>query len=148
MIRQLHPGLLLYSLLFSALFSCTPEQIAVRDAWILEPPPRSPAAGYLTIINHGTDPIELVRVETNVAERTEIHVMDHKDGRMTMRRATGVTVPGHDEVVLKSGGTHLMLINLRRQLQAGEQVAFVLQFADSTEKRVEAQVRKGGYATD
>ena len=30
MLRQLHPGLLLYSLLFSALFSCTPEQIAVR----------------------------------------------------------------------------------------------------------------------
>ena len=40
---------------FVALFSasCAEQEIgdpiAVRDAWIREPPPRSPAAGYLVI---------------------------------------------------------------------------------------------------
>ena len=37
-----------------------PCGITVRDAWIREPPPRSPAAGYLVIENNCTAPVALV----------------------------------------------------------------------------------------
>ena len=61
----------------------TGEPIAVRDAWIREPPPRSPAAGYLVIENRGENSVELIAAETQAAGRTEIHIMEHKDNRMT-----------------------------------------------------------------
>jgi copper(I)-binding protein len=73
--------------------------------------------------------------------------MEYGDGKMTMHRADSVTVPADGEVALKSGGTHLMLMKLRRELQAGDDVTLVLRFADGTVKRVVAPVRKGGYAT-
>ena len=85
----------------------TGDPIVVRDAWIREPPPRSPAAGYLVVENRGGESVELVAVATEAAEQTEIHVMEYKNDRMTMRRVEGLQVPAGGEVALKPGGAHL-----------------------------------------
>ena len=123
------------------------DPIAVRDAWIREPPPRSPAAGYLVIENRGGDSVELIAAETQAAERTEIHIMEHSNGRMTMRKADSVSVPAGEEIELESGGTHLMLMQLRQPLKAGDEVELQLSFADGTQLKIMAPVRKGGYAS-
>ena len=73
--------------------------------------------------------------------------MEYRDGKMTMRITDAVTVPADGQVALLSGGTHLMLMGLRRELKAGDEVALVLRFADDTVKRVVAPVRKGGHAS-
>ena len=122
----------------------TGDPIVVRDAWIREPPPRSPAAGYLVIENRGGDLIELVAVTTQAAEQTEIHVMEYKDDRMTMRRVARLQVPAGEEVALKPGGTHLMLMELRRPLRDGDEVELVLRFGDGTERRTQVPVQKKG----
>ena len=127
----------------------TGDPIVVRDAWIREPPPRSPAAGYLVIENRGGEPVELVAVATEAAEQTEIHVMEYKDDRMTMRRVEGLQVPAGGEVALKPGGTHLMLMELRQPLRDGDEVELVLRFGDGTERRIQVPVRKKGlYESD
>ncbi len=127
----------------------TGDPIVVRDAWIREPPPRSPAAGYLVIENRGGDPIALVAVATEAAERAEIHVMEYKDDRMTMRRVEELQVPAGAEVALKPGGTHLMLMELRQPLRDGDEVELVLRFGNGTERRVQMLVQKKGlYESD
>ena len=126
----------------------TGDPIVVRDAWIREPPPRSPAAGYLVIENRGGEPVELVAVATEAAEQTEIHVMEYKNDRMTMRRVEGLQVPAGGEVALKSGGTHLMLMELRQPLRDGDEVELVLRFGDGTERRTQVPVRKKGLYED
>ena len=127
----------------------TGDPIVVRDAWIREPPPRSPAAGYLVIENRGGEPVELVAVATEAAEQTEIHIMEYKDDRMTMRQVAGLQVPAGEEVALKPGGAHLMLMELRRPLQDGDEVELVLRFGDGTERRTQMPVRKKGiYESD
>ena len=127
----------------------TGDPIVVRDAWIREPPPRSPAAGYLVIENRGGDPVELVAVATEAAEQAEIHVMEYKDDRMTMRRVAALQVPAGEEVALKPGGAHLMLMELRRPLRDGDEVELVLRFGDGTERRTQVLVRKKGlYESD
>ena len=127
----------------------TGDPIVVRDAWIREPPPRSPAAGYLVIENRGGDPVELVAVATEAAEQTEIHVMEHKDDRMTMRRVAKLQIPAGGEVALKPGGTHLMLMELRRPLRDGDEVELVLRFGDGTERHIQMPVQKKGlYESD
>ena len=127
----------------------TGDPIVVRDAWIREPPPRSPAAGYLVIENRGGEPVELVAVATEAAEQTEIHVMEYKNDRMTMRRVEGLQVPAGGEVALKPGGAHLMLMELRQPLRDGDEVELVLRFGDGTERRTQVPVRKKGlYESD
>ena len=126
----------------------TGEPIAVRDAWIREPPPRSPAAGYLVIENRGENSVELIAAETQAAGRTEIHIMEHKDNRMTMRKAAALAVPVGGQVEMKSGGTHLMLMQLRQPLKVGDEVELVLHFSDQSQLRIKAPVRKGNYAVD
>ena len=93
-------------------------------------------AGYLVIQNRGGEPVALVAVETEAAEQTEIHVMEYKDDRMTMRRVSELQVPAGEEVALKPGGTHLMLMELRQPLRDGDEVELVLRFGDGTERRV------------
>ena len=122
----------------------TGDPIVVRDAWIREPPPRSPAAGYLVVENRGGEPVELVAVATEAAEQTEIHVMEYKNDRMTMRRVEGLQVPAGGEVALKPGGAHLMLMELRQPLRDGDEVELVLRFDDGTERRTQVPVRKKG----
>ncbi len=127
----------------------TGDPIVVRDAWIREPPPRSPAAGYLVIENRGGGPVELVAVATEAAEQTEIHIMEYKDDRMTMRQVAKLEVPAGEEVALRPGGAHLMLMELRRPLRDGGEVALVLRFGDGTERRIQVPVRKKGlYEND
>ena len=61
--------------------------------------------------------------------------MEHKDDRMTMRRVAKLQVPAGEEVALKPGGTHLMLMELRQPLRDGDEVELVLRFGDGTERR-------------
>ena len=127
----------------------TGDPIVVRDAWIREPPPRSPAAGYLVIENRGGESVALVAVATEVAEQTEIHVMEYKNDRMTMRRVAKLEVPAGGEVALKPGGAHLMLMELRRPLRDGDEVELALRFGDGTERRTQVPVQKEGlYESD
>ena len=127
----------------------TGNPIIVRDAWIREPPPRSPAAGYLVIENRGGDPVELVAVATEAAAQTEIHVMEYKDDRMTMRRVAKLQIPAGEEVELKPGSTHLMLMELRQPLRDGDEVELLLRFGDGTERRIQMPVQKKGlYESD
>lgn len=127
----------------------TGDPIVVRDAWIREPPPRSPAAGYLVLENRGGESVALVAVATEAAAQTEIHVMEHKDDRMTMRPVAKLAVPAGAEVALKPGGTHLMLMELRRPLRDGDEVELVLRFGDGTERRIQVPVcKKGLYEGD
>lgn len=122
----------------------TGDPIVVRDAWIREPPPRSPAAGYLVIENRGGKPVALVALATEVAEQAEIHIMEHKDDRMTMRQVAELQVPAGEEVALQPGGAHLMLMELRRPLRDGDEVELLLRFGNGTERLIQVPVRKKG----
>jgi copper(I)-binding protein len=135
-------------LLVSSLHLACSESVSFHEAWIREPPPRSPAAAYVIIKNSTSTAIELTGVQTDVAERTEIHVMEHVSGIMKMRRTDSVTVAAGGELSLQSGATHLMLMGLRQPLRSGDVVELALQFADGTESIVQASVRKGGYGSN
>jgi len=60
---------------------------------------------------------------------------------MQMRPIARLAVPAGGRVELKPGGYHIMLINLKRGLAAGEQIHIHLKFEHSGEVAVEADVR-------
>ena len=85
--------------------------------------------GYLSIENTGTTPDRLVSVSVPFAAHAEMHEMAMKDGIMTMRPAEdGMPVPANGTAALAPGGYHLMMLELKRPLKAGESFAGTLTF--------------------
>lgn len=96
-------------------------QVQVRDAWTRAVPAVAPVAGgFLTVVNTGNSEDRLLRVESDIAQRVEIHQMRNDGGVMRMRALPeGVAVPARGRLELKPGGYHLMLIKPRRALVEG-----------------------------
>lgn len=104
--------------------------IEVVHPWARATPPAAKVGGgYAEIRNDGSEPDRLVSVTAEVAGRVEIHEMGVKDGIMTMRPVEGgVPVPANGTAALAPGGYHLMMLELKRPLKAGESFAGTMTF--------------------
>ncbi len=89
------------------------------------------AAAYVTIANTGSVPDTLVGASSPVCRTTEVHEMIDVDGVKTMRSADHLPIPPSGSVSLKPGGTHIMLMNLKKSLRKKDSVDVVLHFARS-----------------
>ena len=131
------------ALLWIACESRDESSVVVRDAWVREPPRGHPiAAAYMTIVNNSDAATALVSAESSVVERIEIHSMTHEDGKMRMRQVEQVPLPAGGQVVLESGGLHLMLMGLSNSPRTGDSIDLTLRFADGSVRAVSASVRK------
>lgn len=122
------------------------EGIAIHEPWLRQPPPSAHVSGgYLRIDNPGTEADRLVAVETEAAERVEIHRMEEVDGVMRMRQVEGgLEIPAGGQVALQPGGYHLMLMGARQGLEAGQQVDAVLVFERAGRVQARFEVRPPG----
>lgn len=104
--------------------------IEVVHPWARATPPAAKVGGgYAEIRNDGSEPDRLVSVTAEVAGRVEVHEMGMKDGVMTMRPVEGgVPVPANGTAALAPGGFHLMMLDLKRPLKAGESFAGTMTF--------------------
>ena len=85
-------------------------------------------------------PARLLEVRTPVAGRAEIHEMAMEGQVMRMRQVKSIDLPAGKPVVLASGGYHVMLLDLKRQLKEGENVELTLVVQDAAAKRQEVKV--------
>jgi len=116
--------------------------IIVKDAWVREVPPVSTmSAAFLRLLNTGDEDDYLVGVRSNVSEVAEIHTTIMEDGMMKMRMLKEVKVPAGGSVEFKPMGKHIMLIDLKKPLKAGEKVKLTLIFKKSGEIVVNAPVK-------
>ncbi len=99
-------------------------EVVVGDAWIREAPPNAPVrAGYLEMVNVGTETVRVVSVASERFGAIEIHEMvDRGDGTMRMRPVAAIEVAGGGRVRLAPGGLHLMLFRPQQALAAGDRV--------------------------
>ena len=116
--------------------------LQVEDGYVRGLPPGTPnTAAYMRLRNSGTAPVELVGASAEVAGSVMLHTtMDH-GGVLHMQHLSGLTIPAGGEVVLQSGGIHLMLMDLEAMPQAGTVVAITLEFADGTTQDITLPVR-------
>lgn len=114
--------------------------IRVQQPWARALPPVSRnGAAYLSIHNTGGEPDRLLSAASPAAARVEIHTHEHVGGMMKMRQIDGVDLPAGQRVDFAPGGLHLMLIELRQPLTAGQDFALELEFRHAG--RVPVQVR-------
>ena len=116
------------------------DVVAIMNAWVREARPGAKTnAGYLTLVNVGTEDAVLIGVECAAFERVEIHEMARVDGLMRMRRLKELRIPAGGLVQLKPGGMHLMLIRAVERVVLGQKVDMTLKFK-SNKERAQLQV--------
>jgi periplasmic copper chaperone A len=91
------------------------------------------SAAYMTIANKGDRGDMLKSARTPRAKAVELHQTTMTaDGVMQMRKVEGaVPIEAGASLVLKPGGTHLMLLGLEDALRAGEELILTLEFVNA-----------------
>ncbi|MGH6911066.1 MAG: copper chaperone PCu(A)C [Phenylobacterium sp.] len=103
--------------------------LTVSGAWSRPAVVGTTGVGYLVVANGGKAADTLVRVESPVAARVEMHSSSMAGGVMSMKREDRVPVPAGGQAAFAPGGYHLMLIGLTKTLKAGDKVPATLTFA-------------------
>lgn len=103
--------------------------VAVRDAWA-RPTIGASHEGvvYLTVTDHGAAD-RLLGASTPVAGQATLHETRAQGGVMRMRDVAALPVPAGGTLVLRPGGDHVMLTDMRRHLAAGDTFPLTLRFA-------------------
>lgn len=90
-------------------------------------------AGYMMVMNHGTEAVRLVGVEADFP-RVELHDVVDVDGVMKMvHQENGVVIPAGGELAFRPGSYHVMFMGLPKPFEAGETFAAVLLFEGGQE---------------
>ncbi len=123
------------SLLSASVFA----QVSVSDPWIRATVPAQKVTGAFMRVQSAT-PARLLGVQTEVAGRAELHEMAMEGQTMRMRRVESIELPAGKPVNLASGGYHVMLMDLKRQVKEGENVDLTLQVQDVAGKRQDVKL--------
>jgi copper(I)-binding protein len=103
--------------------------IEPHDPWARSALKDGNGAAYLLLHNHSGNDDTLVSVSSDVAAAAEIHLSQLKaDGTMEMTRQESVALPADGEVEFKPGSYHIMLIGLKQDLKAGDNISLTLHF--------------------
>lgn len=98
-----------------------------------------PAVVYMGIDNAGAADA-LTGVSTPIAEMAMIHETVISEGKASMPHLDRVDIPAQGTALLAPSGTHVMLMGLSRQLDAGESFPLTLTFEKAGDVQVEARI--------
>lgn len=118
--------------------------VAVSGAWIRATVPGQKATGaFMDLTSKGTG--KLISATSPLTAAVEIHEMKMEGEVMKMRQVKEIELPDGKVVKLAPGGYHVMLMDLKEELKAGEKIELVLTFETAEGKqetqKVVAEVR-------
>ncbi|MFE9655820.1 copper chaperone PCu(A)C [Micromonospora sp. NPDC006431] len=109
--------------------SATAGVLGIQDPWV-KAADKGMTAAFGTLVNDGDTDVTITAAATDVSPM-ELHEMTMKDGKMVMQpKQGGIVVKAHSSTVLQPGGEHLMLMDLKQPVKAGDELTFTLTFAD------------------
>ena len=113
------------------------ENVVVSDASARATAPGQESAAIRFSITSKKE-ARLVAIVSPVAGAVEIHSMTHDNGVMKMRAIEFLPLPAGKMVKLGASGNHVMLLNLKNPLKAGESVPLTItvEFADKRKEKV------------
>lgn len=116
--------------------------LTFSDPWIrASVPGQKHGAGYVTITNPSDQATELKAVQSDRAERVELHTILREDGVAKMRQVQDIPVPANGEVKLEPGGYHIMFMGLNKPFVAGENIPLTLEFTNQPPVIVDFEVK-------
>jgi len=118
--------------------------IEINDAWVRSAPPSAKVmAGYMKITNHGQKTISLSSINSPQFKKVEVHRSVMHDGMMHMEKIEPLSLKSHQQLVLKPGGYHLMLIKPVHAISEGDSVHLNFNFDNGDKLSLMAEVKDG-----
>jgi len=118
------------------------DTIKIKNAWMRPSSEKMATALYFTIENRSEDADTLFKVDSDLAERVEIHETYSQDDMMGMRKVEFIIIDGKSSFELKPGGYHVMLMKLKKDVINGDKENFVLRFKQAGEINITATAKK------
>lgn len=121
----------------SASASTAAGVVTIRDPWV-KAADKGMTAAFGTLVNDGDTDVTVTGATTSLSSM-ELHEMAMKDGKMVMRQKQGgIVIKARSTHALEPGGDHLMLMNVTKPVQAGDELTFTLTFADGRTQQFRA----------
>lgn len=114
--------------------------VKVEDAWVRGTVASQKATGAFMRLTASAN-ARLVAAQSPAAGVVEIHEMAMEKDVMKMRAVPGLELSAGKAVELKPGGYHVMLMDLKQPLKAGDRVAITLVFEDAAKKRFTQEIQ-------
>lgn len=143
------PTLRAFAVVAAAAFSVPAayaQSVKAENAWARATVPGQKTGSVYVDLTSASS-AALVAVGSPVAARAELHSMSMENGVMRMRALPKVDLPAGQTVKLAPGGLHVMLVDLKQPLKAGDKVPLTLSVQSSgtslTTLKIDAEVRAG-----
>jgi len=121
-------------------------EIIIKDAWVRTTVAEQKVTGaFMQIASDKA--VRLISVNSSAAEATELHEMSMKSDVMKMRQINELVIDAGKSVELKPGSYHIMLMNLKKPVQAGSTVNLDLEFLDAAGKKQIVKVKAEARTT-
>ncbi|MBN1008358.1 copper chaperone PCu(A)C [Amphritea pacifica] len=104
------------------------------------PPGQPNSAAFMTLTNNSDTEVSLVSASSSVAKVAELHTHTQENGVMKMRRIPEITLQANEQVELKPGGLHVMLIGLKQNLAKDQTIDLTLNFSDGSSEKLDIKV--------
>lgn len=121
--------------------------VEVQDAWVRATVAQQKSTGAFMRLTAKADS-RVVAARSPVAGVVEVHEMAMEKDVMRMRAVPALALPAGQTVELKPGGYHVMLMDLKAPVKAGEVVPLTLTLESASGQRstleVQAEVRALG----
>ncbi len=116
-----------FLLLATAARGADAPAVAVSGGWARATlPHQDEAAAYLTLRSPGGD--TLTAIDSPDAGMVMLHQSTQRNGVASMQDMDSLALPAGQPVALAPGGTHLMLMDMKHGLKAGETLRLSLHF--------------------
>jgi len=128
-------------------FSTEESKISITDPWAravkISPESQQPtSAAFMVIHNNSDQEMKLVGANCDACEHMELHTHIQEGDVFKMRPIESISIPPHDKTVLKSGGLHLMFMNVKQDFEEGKTIDVTLTFADGSSQVVPTKIKK------
>ncbi|WP_128595579.1 copper chaperone PCu(A)C [Paraburkholderia kirstenboschensis] len=105
------------------------QPITAKNAWVRWLPNNLPAAGYVTLVNSGDKPVDLVDISSPDYGDAMLHQTVSNGSSQKMVMVDKLTVPAHGQVAI-APGYHVMLEDAKHKIAPGDTVHLTLKFSD------------------
>ena len=96
------------------------------------------STAFFVIKNNSDKDIAITSANSDVAEKNELHTHIKENEMMKIEK---LVVPAKSSLELKSGGDHVMLMGLKKELKAGDEINLELSFSDGDKKSIKVPVK-------
>lgn len=119
-------------------------KLTINEPWVRSAPANAPMLGaFMQIHNHSNNDMKLISAHAKGYQRVELHRTMEHHGVMRMIKQDFMPIAANNQLNLKPGSWHIMLIGPDAVPSNGDSVVLTLQFDNGTNKTVRALVKKG-----